>query len=53
MDSDGREVLLHQQLRESHAALHRLHKDHHLQDRAGITAGTLITHSNVAAGPSH
>lgn len=30
VDGDGREVLLHQELRQSHAAMHRLDKNHHL-----------------------
>lgn len=30
VDGDSREVLLHQELRQGDAALHGLHKDHHL-----------------------
>ena len=32
VDGDGREVLLDQQLRQGHAALHALHEDHHLRE---------------------
>ena len=31
VDGDGWEVLLNQQLRQGHAPLHRLDKDHHLE----------------------
>lgn len=31
MNGDSGEILLHQKLRQSNAALHRLDKDHHLE----------------------
>ena len=41
VDGDGGEVLLHQQLRQRNAALHRLHEDHHLRPSGVINEGSL------------
>ena len=53
VDGDGGEVLLHQQLRQRNAALHRLHEDHHLRPSGVINEGSLALLGVISTPRGH